>query len=261
MASMPAIGQASDVSAEAEAWDLIRDSADPEIFERFLARHPNGAHANDARAKMEALSDTGDVLAPPPTEAVVAAPRASGDNIVTLVQLELQRAGCSPGTPDGDWGGRSKAALSRFVSASGAIVGGSPDAAMLAVLRAHPGRVCTASSATSPSADRPTQPTRSSCITLNVSVTALDYNGDVWDWRINGNPEPDIVIVERQTGLSASCPDSFFCQLTVPNPPDQLSLRITDHDNVSRDQVMADAMCSASKGCSFPTAKVTIGKC
>jgi hypothetical protein len=82
--------------------------------------------------------------------------------------------------------------------------------------------------------------------------------GDVW--AVNGAPEPDIVIYERNLSLSARCDNSFKCQLKVPRAPAKLSLKIINYGN-TLDETIGQGSCELGSTCQFESATVTFGKC
>jgi Caspase domain len=67
---------------------------------------------------------------------------AAKEAMVSAVQAELKRVGCYDGTADGKWGAQSTAALTKLRQKLGASVGDQPTDALLATLKAKPGRVC-----------------------------------------------------------------------------------------------------------------------
>lgn len=74
--------------------------------------------------------------------------------LAASIQLELNRLGCEPGTPDGLWGPGSKAALGRYASTIGETLEDQPTDLLLDKLRAENGRLCTLPPGVVASADR-----------------------------------------------------------------------------------------------------------
>lgn len=69
--------------------------------------------------------------------------RLSGAELVRAVQEELRRVGCYRGTVDGQWGARSRAAISSFLErVSTVLPADRPDHAHLRLLRTFEGRAC-----------------------------------------------------------------------------------------------------------------------
>jgi peptidoglycan hydrolase-like protein with peptidoglycan-binding domain len=80
---------------------------------------------------------------PQPSETEPAKPALSEGEITLRIQRELQRLGCNPGTPDGVWGRKSKAALGQFAKyAKVRVAGREPTQEVLSLLQPRSGRVC-----------------------------------------------------------------------------------------------------------------------
>ncbi|HUF45675.1 MAG TPA: peptidoglycan-binding domain-containing protein [Aestuariivirgaceae bacterium] len=94
-------------------WSSIRDSSNPADFEAYLETYPNGAFARLARNRLAALaagSLPAETHSIPDTSGIASDP----GELARLLQIELRRVGCNPGTPDGLWGQRSRRALEQF---------------------------------------------------------------------------------------------------------------------------------------------------
>jgi len=264
MAQETTAGQTS--ADEAAFWEMVRDSGDTVVLERFLQRFPGGLHAADARSKLDALTESGEVVEN--LRGPAASQEGSSSELVKLVQFELQRAGCSPGTPDGDWGGRSRAALTRFAEAGNiALPTREPVQELLDLLRSRPEVACiTAVGAPTRTENSPETAVAAklqagACAVVKVRAAKTKPNGKEWDvWAVNGAPEPDIVISVRNLKLSARCDNSFSCQLKVPSAPGTLSLKIIDYDN-TLDETIGQGSCELGGLCQFESATVTFGKC
>jgi hypothetical protein len=150
-------------AAEEATWQVIRNSADPAVFEQFLSSFPNGSHAADAREKLLTLEDEGEALvAPEPAPPPVDYPRE--------VQTALAAAECYFGAIDGDWGSGSSRALERFAEAAGINVNGlSPDAGLLALLLANRGTRCSSQSAA------PVKAVDLECIRTTTKLCQIDF--------------------------------------------------------------------------------------
>ncbi|MEQ1901182.1 MAG: hypothetical protein ABL866_10660 [Devosia sp.] len=162
ISAAPVLVAPADTGADEIAWGLIRDSADPAVFERFLAQFPNSIHDAEAREKLAALSDLGGEF-----EAAFSSEPAEPDDIALSVQSELKRLGCYRGTLDGDWGPGSRAALGEFGSSTGEAVGSEPTSALLSILGATTGRVCTPPTPRNPAPAPAPSPAPTSCFTFN----------------------------------------------------------------------------------------------
>jgi hypothetical protein len=130
------------------AWELVRDSADARVLERFLIQFPDSAHRQEARDKLDALGDEGEAIAPP-VETSAPRPPASRDYALA-VQRELKRVGCYAGGLDGAWGPGSRRALQKFADAVGIRLGSEPTGEVLAAVQAKSGSVCGSRSAEEP---------------------------------------------------------------------------------------------------------------
>jgi peptidoglycan hydrolase-like protein with peptidoglycan-binding domain len=185
---------------------------------------------------------------------------ARSSDIVVAIQQELVRAGCNPGTADGIWGKRSQSAVDAFATNAGVRLRSDPSAELLAALKAKPGRICP--EVLAPVVAETNVPVATSdCAVISVTASPTDPAGDVWDWAINGDPEPDILISELTTGQSARCDNSFSCRLQASPIGDSVSLNIVDYDNISRNQLMGEGQCRVGDTCNFPNATVTVSRC
>ncbi|MGD9868938.1 MAG: caspase family protein [Hyphomicrobiales bacterium] len=84
----------------------------------------------------------------PETKDVAARPEI---NLVLELQKELDRVGCNPGHPDGQWGGRTRTALQAFVAQTrAAFSAAEPSEAAYEAVKAHQGRACVVAVAPAP---------------------------------------------------------------------------------------------------------------
>jgi hypothetical protein len=131
-----------DRELEISFWNSVKDSKSPAIIETYLQRYPSGTFAGLARAMIQ---DMRRVAALPPTGAAVPVPplQNAPPDLARALQTELQRVGCYQGTLDGDWGGRSKAALEHFSSrAKASLSTDAPTQAALDAVKGRQDRVC-----------------------------------------------------------------------------------------------------------------------
>ncbi|MGC2122269.1 MAG: TIR domain-containing protein [Xanthobacteraceae bacterium] len=89
------------------AWDLVKDSMDPDQLQRFIAQFPNSAESVDARQRIASLAATS---AKP---VVPAAP--DPHELARSLQFELQRVGCFDGAVNGEFDDATKSALHKFI--------------------------------------------------------------------------------------------------------------------------------------------------
>jgi hypothetical protein len=130
-------------------WLTIVASSSVGDFESFLRLFPNSRHRAEAEQRIRELTASLPIeQAEPQPEPVPAvptqpAPAVSGD-LTRKLQQELKRVGCYGAAVDGDWGPRSRRALSAFGEATGRSVGSEPSAAALDAVSALSGKVCVA---------------------------------------------------------------------------------------------------------------------
>ncbi len=130
-----------------------------DAWESFLAVHPSGFYASLARQQRDKLLPP----AGPPTsvaqrpvtqtpsqvavlsapEAKVEEPRVDMRAIARDLQVQLKRVGCDPGTTDGNWSAKSRAAMDQFNRQAGMDLdtNGATVSALEAV-RVQRGRIC-----------------------------------------------------------------------------------------------------------------------
>lgn len=94
-------------SPEQIAWNLVKDSKDPEQLRRFVEQFPNGMERPDAEQRIASLS------ASAPKVAISNAP--DPHELARALQFELQRVGCFIGTVNGEFDDATKAAWHRFI--------------------------------------------------------------------------------------------------------------------------------------------------
>jgi peptidoglycan hydrolase-like protein with peptidoglycan-binding domain len=252
---------------EAFAWQLASQSQDPEVVQDFIYAFPRGFYLEVALARLRELTTARSGVAPAVPAPVAAspapppAPALADRDVVIAIQQALQDAGCSPGAADGNWGPRSRAALARFSDADGLPMGSRPTPAILAVLKLRKNIRCAADMAATPAPAASAPAATGSCVTVSVRATPRDPTGDVWDWAINGNPEPDILISELTTGAKAQCDDSFTCSLTVHPVSDTLQLDIQDYDRFSANQTIGKGQCRVGQSCTFSNGTVSMQGC
>ncbi len=269
---------ASASPAEEEAWRSARNSLDVAVLEEFVFAHPRGVYLEQALARLRELKapvdlgvDLGALPAapePPMPIAPVAEPPPPAPSepdpreLVATIQRELQRAGCSPGAADGDWGPRSRNALARFAGDTGVAVGnGLPSETLLAAIRAS-AKGCVAPPAAPPqtrAADVARPQSTSGC--YDVAVTVMPYpTGEDWDPWPGNRALPDPRIAERSTGARAQCDDSWTCSMRVQNAGRQLSFHIEDADPDAPDPI-GSGSCTAGSNCTVGLARLTTRAC
>lgn len=162
-----------DPRIELAYWQSVQDAGSVGMFQSYLARYPEGIYAELARLKIDALTraaeagaqsaaqsaaqDKVTVASLAPEEGREAEEPAALDRSPTgpsgaaiepaelarSLQQELNRVGCSVGTVDGDWGARSRRALSTYGREAGIRLSSlDPSAEVLEQIRRSSGRVC-----------------------------------------------------------------------------------------------------------------------
>jgi uncharacterized caspase-like protein len=102
---------------------------------------PKGASA----AALDPPPKGASIAAPdsPPMGAWIAAPDPVPPDLARLIQTELKRVGCDPGTIDGRWGDKGEAALQKFTRyAKVALRTDVPTVAALEAVKGQSGRIC-----------------------------------------------------------------------------------------------------------------------
>jgi len=99
IAALEAARAAKPLLADQIAWDLVKDTKDPDQLRRFVQEFPNSPLRPDAEQRMASLSAS----APDPHE------------LVRSLQVELKRVGCLDGAASGEFDDATKAAWHRFI--------------------------------------------------------------------------------------------------------------------------------------------------
>ena len=125
----------ADPGAQARAdYELAERVGTVEAWDYFLAAHPDGFYANLARAQRAKLAAP--APAPPPTTLAAAPPQIAPPvtepnvapqptsipplEVARLLQTELKRVGCDPGSTRGEWNDQSRRAMEGFNRHAGA---------------------------------------------------------------------------------------------------------------------------------------------
>jgi hypothetical protein len=120
---------------EIEFWTSVRGSRSSGALERYIQQYPDGLFVPLARLQIQQL-ESADHESDASQEDIQ-------KELARRIQRELGRVGCSPGKPDGVWGGRTQEALRRFAGYSGAEVDVSrPTTTALKELEGRAARVC-----------------------------------------------------------------------------------------------------------------------
>jgi uncharacterized caspase-like protein len=144
-----AVRRAEEAKARAElqkAQELVR-AAEAERLAALKAAQEARAAAQAARGEQERLAranEPGKPVLPIPGEASSKSQQGASPALLSrLIQVELRRLGCDPGTIDGAWGAKAKSALAEFARhAKAAIPVEAPSEAALDHLLNRKERVC-----------------------------------------------------------------------------------------------------------------------
>jgi hypothetical protein len=120
-------------SPEEVAWNLVKDSKDPDQLHRFLEQFPKSANRAEAEQRVAALTVEPVKSAAEPFDSREAA---------RLLQRELKRVGCFDGAVDGEFGDSTRAALRNFAKVAGLTVSIDPSPDSLKAVRGIDKRVC-----------------------------------------------------------------------------------------------------------------------
>lgn len=116
--------RAQAAAEERQLWDRVRGEDRPAGYRDYLNRYPNGSFAEEARARLEALTseadNSGQIAEAKAEEALIA-----GNGVTRLlVETRLKTAGFDPGRVDGNFDETSRRAIRRFQRAQGLEVTG-----------------------------------------------------------------------------------------------------------------------------------------
>ncbi|HEY6259624.1 MAG TPA: caspase family protein [Xanthobacteraceae bacterium] len=119
-------------SPEEVAWNLVKDSKDPDQLRRFAVQFPTSRRRGEAEQRMAALA----------AEAAKTAALLDRREMARSLQQELKRVGCFEGALDGEFSDTTRAALRNFAKLAGLSVPDelSPDA--LKAVHGAEKRVC-----------------------------------------------------------------------------------------------------------------------
>jgi uncharacterized caspase-like protein len=88
------------------AWNLVKDSKDPDQLQRFVDQYPRSTKRGEAEQRVALL--TPEASKPPATEPL------DRRQMARSLQLELKRVGCFDGAVDGEFGDSTRNALRNF---------------------------------------------------------------------------------------------------------------------------------------------------
>ncbi len=129
-----------DKEMEISFWNSVKSSKSPTVLQTYVDRYPSGSFAGLARVMIEELKQGASL--PPVGEPSVGA--RDNPDLARALQAELRRVGCDPGSKDGAWGGKAKAALEQFARLASLSLppADQPTQAALDAVKGQRGRVC-----------------------------------------------------------------------------------------------------------------------
>ena len=134
----PRLRQLLQAAQDQRAYRKAVDSRERGMAEAYLVLFPNGRFVEDVRLHLGSLGPS-----PTPTAPVAPAPPLDPKELARVLQVELARVGCDPGTPDGSWGPASQTAMQNYNrSASAKHDAAMPSMAALSDVRTKNARVC-----------------------------------------------------------------------------------------------------------------------
>ena len=116
------------------AWNLIKDSKDPDQLRRFIDRFPESAHRGEAEQRIALLSS----VPPPPAATSTPDPH----ELARSLQFELQRVGCFKSEVNGEFNDETKAAWSQFVKLTSVSIANAVSSDAINAVRSINKRVC-----------------------------------------------------------------------------------------------------------------------
>ncbi len=136
----PRLRQLLQAAQDQRAYRKAIDSRERGMAEAYLVLFPYGRFVDDVRAHLSSLAAPvpapGPVPSPPPAQ-------LDPKELARVLQVELARVGCDPGTPDGAWGPVSQQAMLLYNrNASAQHDAATPSMAALSDVRSKPSRVC-----------------------------------------------------------------------------------------------------------------------
>lgn len=136
----PRLRQLLQVAQDQRAYRKAVDSRERTMAEAYVVLFPNGRFIEDVRAHLASIGPTSPAT---PVAPVQPGPQLDPKELARVLQVELARVGCDPGTPDGSWGPASQQALQSYNRSSNAKHdASSPSMAALSDVRTKSARVC-----------------------------------------------------------------------------------------------------------------------
>jgi hypothetical protein len=126
--------QPAPLPADQIAWDLVKDTKDPDQLRRFIAQFPNSVHRSEAEQRLAALSPA----APTPG----AAPAIDPHELARSLQFELKRVGCFDGTVNGEFDDPTRASWQQFIKLTSVSVPDPLSTEAINAVRGFNKRVC-----------------------------------------------------------------------------------------------------------------------
>ena len=136
----PRLRQLLQAAQDQRAYRKAVDSRERAMAEAYLVLFPNGRFVEDVRLHLGSLGPPSPVTPPAPVQP---APQLDPKELARVLQVELARVGCDPGTPDGAGGPASQQAMQSYNrSANAKHDAATPSMAALSDIRTRSSRVC-----------------------------------------------------------------------------------------------------------------------
>lgn len=147
-------------SNAAQAWSIIQDTSSPAVLNAYIKQFPGSVYAGFAQARLKELqpanknkqltnvepgqsSATGSAEPSATTEAVSRSP-ADRTELIRAIQERLNWHRCDAGRSDGQWGARSRRAVTQFAKYAKLTLATLPSDSLLDLLQSRKRRVCPA---------------------------------------------------------------------------------------------------------------------
>jgi hypothetical protein len=151
-----------------------------------------------------------------------------------------------------------------FARGAGLTLGSTPEAELLAALKAVKGTVCKEAEPQTPRQveveSQPDNGRGNGCYDVTVRVVAEHPEGGPWDPWGGSRANPDPIIIESTTGTRHACADTFACSTRITNAFGKLQFTILD-DDPDADDPMGSAVCTAGRSCKAGRTTISMSAC
>jgi len=140
---------------EEVAWNLVKETRDPQQLALFLRQFPKSGHTAEAEKRIASLNAEAAAAAKAAETAKATAARLDERELARSLQLELKRVGCFDGAVNGEFGAPTREALRSFAKFAAVNIGGGSELSQetLSAIRRHDSRICPLKCGTGEKAD------------------------------------------------------------------------------------------------------------